>query len=248
MVSKGRHAVGRVRTRWAGWSATGAPVSDRHRRRSATKAMHPRNAVPPRSAQPARRRRGSAHRPSASWWRGRHGNADLRSAQPAEGGRKRASPICVRRAHGLERRPPVGTTAQSAVSGVEPFAQMAPPARERRPPVRTTAQSAVSGAMLFAQMAPPARERRPPVGTVARSATNRTPSTSCTTGTLPRQSPCRALSGGANRAIRIIRSNTSSHSAVSAASAPPSADPGNGQAAPSSVAAFSRYTLSGRSP
>ena len=62
------------------------------------------------------------------------------------------------------------------------------------------------------------------------------------------QSPCRALSGGASRAIRIIRSNTSSHSAVSAASAPPSADPGNGQAAPSSVAAFSRYTLSGRSP
>ena len=41
---------------------------------------------------------------------------------------------------------------------------------------------------------------------------------------------------------------TSRHSAVSAASAPPSADPGNGQAAPSSVAAFSRYTVSGRSP
>ena len=198
----------------------------------------------------------------------------------------------------MERRPPVGTTARSAVKGVAPFAQMVPPARdrrssdrhrraerdetrvppqekkcgnglERRPPVGTVARSATNCVAPFVRMVPPARdrrssdrhrgppgrekrvppmekkrgdglERRPPVGTVARSATKRTSSTSCTTGTLPRQSPCRARSGGASRAIRIIRSNTSSHSAVSAASAPPSADPGSGQAAPSSVAAFSR--------
>ena len=83
-------------------------------------------------------------------------------------------------------------------------------------------------------------ERRPPAGIAARSAAKLTPSNRRTTGTLPRQSPCRALSGGASRAIRIIRSNTSSHSSLSAASAPPSADPGRGHAAPSSVTALSR--------
>ena len=153
-----------------------------------------------------------------------------------------------KRGNGLERRPPVGTVAHSATNRVAPFLQMVPPVRERRSSDRHR------GPQGREKRVPPMKkrgdglERRPPVGTVARSATNRTRSTSCTTGTLPRQSPCRARSGGASRAIRIIRSNTSSHSAVSAATAPPSADPGSGQAAPSSVAAFSRYTVSGRSP
>ena len=104
----------------------------------------------------------SAWTPAAQVAR-RHGNADLRSAQPAAGGRR----------EGL--RPPDGPPL-----GVDPSSAGGAQARERRPPVGTARRRRADGK----DPAPPdglplgvdpssaggaqARERRPPVGTARR--------------------------------------------------------------------------------
>ena len=57
----------------------------------------------------------------------RQGNADLRSAQPAVGGRKRVPPICVNRARQRKRRPLVGTAAPLALVALTWAAACTPP-------------------------------------------------------------------------------------------------------------------------
>ena len=98
-------------------------------------------------------------------------NADLRSAQPAAGGRNRASPPKQKRGNGLERRPPVGTRGRQGRGTA-----YRRPSRSAGTAWNADLRSAQPAAGGRNRASPPKQkrgnglERRPPVGTAARRA------------------------------------------------------------------------------